>query len=421
MTRSSVRHDPPETTNSTDVSPSKKARRSAKPSDSSVLDTTSGPSQSGTVPKGPEPDVLPSRSEHDSSAVPTPNSPSDPAAEALSVVNPGVGAPVLEPTVRVAAVPAVPPLIAPNGTPPPGAPTVSDDAAATTPVAVDTSAPVLLSAPSTPTKRVDNTQSSPINNSTGIGSASSSTTSTPARVNVSTNKVAIRRPASLLPIRPIEPMTLDTRSYLDAQDVERFNGLRKLSEPDSATYAVGMLPEVLSWGAPARGHDDRRTYITQGQTRVKVCIIGELLKLEEIGGGVYGSRAVLTVLPLIESDAARLDDLLGTFATSTAMPTTDIWERGAWMSQLIPKKAVTMDAIYDARVDFGLKTAMPRLGATALSRNDIILAEAYITRYQHADDVTKVQRYRDNWVSIAYRVSLELVSISLLKTVDAPL
>lgn len=79
-----------------------------------------------------------------------------------------------------------------------------------------------------------------------------------------------------------------------------------------------------------------------------------------------------------------------------------------------------MDAIYDARVDFGLKTQMPSLVATNLSRNDIILAEAYITRYQHADDVTKVQRYRDNWTSIAYRCSLELVSISLLKTVVAP-
>lgn len=76
-----------------------------------------------------------------------------------------------------------------------------------------------------------------------------------------------------------------------------------------------------------------------------------------------------------------------------------------------------MGAIYDARIGFGPKDNMSTIGANKLNRNDIIFVEAYITRYQHSDDVIKVQRYKEDWSSTAYRMSLELVSIALLKSV----
>ncbi|KAK7678083.1 hypothetical protein QCA50_018876 [Cerrena zonata] len=273
--------------------------------------------------------------------------------------------------------------------------------------------------PSTPPRAIVHNagvQSSPVVTSPAVGSANSSVAASPARAAVSCNKVSLRRPATALPLRPVESMPPDTRSYFDAGDLECFDGLRKYSDPQSSAYAIGVLPERLGWGPSARGGDDRKTYITQGHTKVKVYILGELLKLDETVNP-RGSRALLSMLPLVQGDAMRLDELLTSFATSGAAPVSNTWERGIWMSQLIPDKEETMGAIYDVRIGFGPKDNMSTIGANKLNRNDIIFVEAYITRYQHSDDVIKVQRYKEDWSSTAYRMSLELVSIALLKSV----
>ncbi|KAK7677676.1 hypothetical protein QCA50_019367 [Cerrena zonata] len=433
MTRTTPRHERPDADNEKEVSPAKKARRAAKTT-TSPANVTDGAEGSSTP--AAEPNVSSTGLENTPASTGMPNSLSsavsaritppvagDGAAGGDGLSTTSVDTPSATDPATVgpsdSAAPSVPKVAAPKLQADLNSVTSTVHGSSSSPTVAGGSADTQLTMPSTPPGTIAHTagiQSSPLRRSSAGGSTPSSAGASPVRSAVFSNKVSLHRPATTLPIRPVEPMSLDTRSYFDAADIESFDNLRLFSDASLASYAVGALPERLSWGAPARGNDDRRSFITEGHTKVKVYILGELLKLDE-KVSPYGSRALLSMLPLVESDAMRLDELLTSFATSGAATTSNTWERGIWMSQLIPDKGQTMKAIYDARVEFRAKEGMATLGANDLNRNDIIFVEAYITRYQHHEDVVKVQRYKEDWSSVAYRISLELASISLVKTV----
>lgn len=97
--------------------------------------------------------------------------------------------------------------------------------------------------------------------------------------------------------------------------------MRYASHP-SATFALSKLPSGLQWGEAGRGSDNLSSYLTYDGKKVLVYIVGETQLFYYDKEKKDYPRAVLKIFPLAEEDGARIDEVVSTFATSTAGAST---------------------------------------------------------------------------------------------------
>lgn len=88
-----------------------------------------------------------------------------------------------------------------------------------------------------------------------------------------------------------------------------------LAQPGFAMFAIGELPEVLSWGHQSGGADDKSEYICVAGKPVKVLIVAEVVFMWFLdSAGLPQKQSGLRFRPLLTADEDRAVEIESTFS-----------------------------------------------------------------------------------------------------------
>ncbi|KAJ3486885.1 hypothetical protein NLI96_g3938 [Meripilus lineatus] len=223
--------------------------------------------------------------------------------------------------------------------------------------------------------------------------------------------------------RPKVDIDVGLRSYFTVPLAQRLRAMSTLAQPGFAMFAIGELPEVLSWGHQSGGADDKSEYICVAGKPVKVLIVAEVVFMWFLdSAGLPQKQSGLRFRPLLTADEDRAVEIESTFSRPHAVHLLAAdGEGGIWSSKwLAPMRTPAheirpFNAVYDARTSFTAKANMPALDVATIMPNDIVLIEALIHHYPTRAEGDKGKSFRargNHWTS--WRAHFELRALSLV-------
>lgn len=200
----------------------------------------------------------------------------------------------------------------------------------------------------------------------------------------------------------------------------RVRALLAYSDATNEIYALSRMPSLATcnWRGRTRFSKDATFMARRGsQLPMKVWIVGELTSSYFYDDGTENpsKRVSVYMRPFLAADMYASERVHRLFLNDDPHqpPMGNTIRVGKWQTERrrgsSVRVATPFTALYDATAAFRSKSEMAQLPPSELMRGDVVLAEAYITRY-HPGSVDDI-RTQD---LTKWRARFEMQSLSLL-------
>ncbi|OBZ73355.1 hypothetical protein A0H81_07235 [Grifola frondosa] len=202
----------------------------------------------------------------------------------------------------------------------------------------------------------------------------------------------------------IGPHGLRNPGYLPNDLMKCMGSFLTFKDPNSGRYAACEVPSHAAFPAETHNDDGICKFLCINKVPVTVWIVGRVKSLWFYSpAGEPRDRVNVGIRPLRDVDQAALVSLLNGRAAPPSRKLMLTRSKGDTVSSAMP-----FDRVYDATCRFGPKSTMKKISPAALGKNDIVLVEAFVTRWKAGDKKT----YSKSWST--WRCGLELNNLSLL-------
>ncbi|OCH89709.1 hypothetical protein OBBRIDRAFT_653924 [Obba rivulosa] len=198
---------------------------------------------------------------------------------------------------------------------------------------------------------------------------------------------------------------------------------------EAGRYAVSHVPRDGKWGSYSKTGANRTKTLRDAQDRVnyKIYTLGVARAVWLCDPeGKTRQRINIGVEPIRTSDLEAAKALLAHYSNPPKVYSDGdlIWANRRMVSYHHgTAHTVPFVDVYDGRVSFGSKTSMPKLSPLYISRNDVVLVEATLTRWKIGEESESSQdgqnaetssRAARNMGWTSWKTGFELQSITLL-------
>jgi len=181
-----------------------------------------------------------------------------------------------------------------------------------------------------------------------------------------------------------------------------------MNESQFQRFSIPNIPSNARWGTGAN-----QTYLCIDNKPIIVWIPGELVSTTFYDNEGYPAKSASILLrPVRATDAAHAKGLLQSLASNAENPQTrrrDSIYASRRQTQPDNPQPTEIDVIFDATRLLQAHVKMQQVPPRQISRNDVVLLQAHITRYRI--DSENKPTYRGLWNT--YCTSFNIISISL--------